>query len=187
MMRSHRGDFSKFQHRMIPFERLARPSLQVAEGFGQDGRFEAMITRTFSADHQCGRRRGLGLGARPYLRLQLGARRGRTPPSRSPIPTPSGIRCLSPEQFAVAAPGGHRAPVHWSVVERTSPRQFCLRRLRPRPVLLGDQIRQRHRLAQLLAAPGKSHRQGATTSSFGMDRDAVYCTPLRRPSGPCIR
>src|SRR5690606_7348993 len=66
------------------------------------------------------------------------------------------------------------------------PGDILLRRLRAGPVLVRDQIRQPHRLAQLLGPAGGRGRHGA--GPFGgnaADRGALQ--PLRRASGPCLR
>src|SRR6478609_6493273 len=45
----------------------------------------------------------------------------------------------------------HRAALHEPTSERASPRDVYLRRLCAAPVQLHDQVRQRHRMAELLA------------------------------------
>ncbi len=58
-------------------------------------------------------------------------------------------KILTPAQSAAA---GDRAAVFQPVVERTSPRGFQLRGLRTAAVFIGDEVRQRDRLAEFLAA-----------------------------------
>ena len=61
-----------------------------------------------------------------------------------------------------------------------------LRRLRPAAVLLGDQIRQRHRLAELLSAAAKRRRQDRGPHVRD-DAHRSALPPLRRPSRPRLR
>ena len=50
-----------------------------------------------------------------------------------------------------------------------------LRRLRPAAVLVGDQIRQRHRLAELLEAARQRASAKPRTRRYGMTRTEVHC------------
>ena len=57
-----------------------------------------------------------------------------------------------------AARAWHRAPLHLAAQRRAPRRHLRLRRLRPAALFLRDQIRQRHRLAELLRPDRGRHR-----------------------------
>ena len=93
-------------------------------------------------------------------------------------------KILTPEQFRYCA---GRAPSWRSPASTgtTTSRGLSLRRLRPPAVRLGDQVRVRHRLAELLAADRSSHVEIVTDSPTAWC--AGGCAPLRRASGPSLR
>ena len=106
---------------------------------------------------------------------------------KSPTPTRNGASCSRPEAVrrccARKAPSG-RSPARCS---RTSHRHIHLRRLRAAAVLIEDQVRQRHRLAELLGAARRTRSTRRTTRTLrhGAHRSAL--PPMRRPSRPCVR
>ena len=84
------------------------------------------------------------------------------------------------------AQAGHRAPGLEPAAQGASQGHLRLRRLRPAAVLLGDEIRERHRLAELLSAAGKRRRQDRGPHlRDAADRNSL--PPLRRPSRPRLR
>jgi hypothetical protein len=71
---------------------------------------------------------------------------------------------------------------------RASPRHLRLRRLRPAAVRLGHQVRQRHRLAELLSAAAQRRRHPTEDRTFRvMPPHRSALPPLRRPSRPRLR
>ena len=63
---------------------------------------------------------------------------------------------------------------------------FHLRRLRPAALLLRDQVRFRHRLAEFLGRAAERRRQDRGQLA-GHDAHRGPLPPLRRPSRPCLR
>src|SRR5215208_88716 len=85
-----------------------------------------------------------------------------------------------------AAPARHRARRHEPARSREAPRHLHLRRLRPGPLRLGDEVRLRHRLAELLpAARGQGRDLGGQHLLHAPHRGALR--ELRRPSRPRLR
>jgi hypothetical protein len=74
------------------------------------------------------------------------------------------------------APGRHRAAVHRQVRQQPRRRAVPLHLLRYGSVRFQDQVRIRHRLAQLLAAHRERKCRGAGDNSHGMQRDEVLCS-----------
>src|SRR5882724_4506517 len=85
-----------------------------------------------------------------------------------------------------AAPRGHRAALQQPAERREAPGHLRLRWLRPAAVLVRDEIRKRHRLAELLQAAGECGRDvDRPLAADGAHRGAL--PPLRRSPGPCVR
>ena len=84
------------------------------------------------------------------------------------------------------ARSGHRAAFHKSAAEGASQGHIRLRRLRTAAVLLDDQVRERHGLAELLeAAAARGRRAGRPQPADGAHRNPVLA--LRRPPRPCVQ
>ena len=136
--------------------------------------------------------------SKPAERLQFWARsastrcargkraRSRARRSRSRTPTTSGRRSsrrISSRCCARRRPSGRSRARSNDEHRRGTLR---LRRLRPRSVLLDDEVRQRHRLAELLGAARQRGRHDAR-HSLGMVAHGGALPPLRRPSRPRVR
>ena len=69
---------------------------------------------------------------------------------------------LTPNQYAVLRQAATENSLHQPAAARGAPRQLRVRGLRSRPVLVVDEVRQRHRLAEFLgtARQGGRHHQG---------------------------
>ena len=93
---------------------------------------------------------------------------------------------LTPEQFEILRTAWHRAPGLEPAAQGASQGHLRLRRLRPAAICLGNQVRQRHRLAELLSADGERGRQDRGPHlRHAAHRSAL--PPLRRPSRPRLR
>ena len=116
-----------------------------------------------------------------------------------PAPPGAGRRGLrsDPQRSGVAPPavarpvprparGRYRARLHEPPQRRTPRRHVPLRGLRPAALCLGDEIRQRHRLALLLEAPRQCR---GDPRGLGHPRppDRGALPPLRRPSWSCLQ
>src|SRR5690606_36797376 len=106
--------------------------------------------------------------------LRSGPQRGRMayPPARGPL--------------SRAAPGGYRAALQLTAAEGTSRRHLPLRGLRPAALLVGNEVRFRDRLAELLCgvAWGGRHQAGQV-AVHGADLSPL--PPLRRTPRPYLR
>ena len=88
--------------------------------------------------------------------------------------------------LADPARGGDRAGLHQPAARRAPQGDVRLRRLRAAAVQLGDQVRERHRLAELLAAAAACRRRAHRPQpADGAHRSAVRA--LRRASRPRLR
>ena len=65
---------------------------------------------------------------------------------------------LTPEQYAVLRHEGTERPFTSPLNQEKRKGTLPLRRLRPAAVLVGDQVRERHRLAELLRRPARRDR-----------------------------
>ena len=126
-----------------------------------------------------GRRRFLGTGAAAALAAALAPHWAAAPRSRPPhrflmrSATRNGANGSAARNMRCC---GARPPngLFQSAEQRAPQGPVYLRRLRPQAVLVGPQVRQRHRLAQLLAALPDA--VGETEDrTFGMVRTAVHC------------
>ena len=71
-------------------------------------------------------------------------------------------RRLGPARYRILREAGTERAVHQPAAQGASQGHLRLRRLRPAAVQLGDQVRQRHRLAELLRALPNAVVTGAT-------------------------
>ena len=84
------------------------------------------------------------------------------------------------------ASGGHGTSVHEPVAAREASRHVCLRRLRARRVLVGDEVRQRNRVAEFLGSDRARDRHNARhLAGHGADRRAL--PPVWRSPRPRVR
>src|ERR1019366_9448157 len=84
------------------------------------------------------------------------------------------------------AQGGHRAAFLERAERRKTGRRIRLRRLHAAAVYLPDEIRKRHRLAELFYEHSGSSRD-QTGPSAHIAADGVSLRPLRRAPGTCFR
>ncbi len=95
---------------------------------------------------------------------------------RSSNPKPTGKKMLSPEQFEVTRHAGTEQAFTGVYAESKGGRALSLHLLRHGAVRLEDQIRLRHRLAELLAADLEEKRHRNQRPQFPDERVAVSCT-----------
>ena len=84
-------------------------------------------------------------------------------------------RLLKPAAYKVLRHARHRAAVHQPAQRREAQGHLRLRRLRPAAVLLRDQVRKRHRLAELLSSRCRTRSATSTDRSLLMARTEVHC------------
>src|SRR3954454_15575328 len=90
------------------------------------------------------------------------------------------------EALLSASRGGDRAALLQPASERTSPRHIRLRRVRAALVQLGDEVRKRHRLAELLeGAAGRDRNPHRPKPGDRAHRGLVRA--LWRAPRPCLR
>ena len=84
-------------------------------------------------------------------------------------------RRLNPQQYAVLRGHSTERPGSSPLDARASPRHLRLRRLRPAALLLDDQVRERHRLAELLPAAAARRRHQHRPPASAIARTEVHC------------
>ena len=143
---------------------------------------------------QIDRRTLLGLGGavdggrrRPYS----GPAAAAPTPQPRPLPLPPQRRRMAARGWTrnamrVLRQAGDRAGRHLAARPRASPRHLPLRRLRPAALLLGDQVRQRHRLAELLPAAAERGRHARRQQPVHAPHRSAL-RQLRRPSRPRLQ
>ena len=95
-------------------------------------------------------------------------------------------KLLTPAQYSVLRQDGTELPFTSPLLEEHRAGTFSLRRLRPAAVLLEDEIRKRHRLAELLGAACqcRGRNRGPLVRH---DPHGGLVPPLRRPSRPRLQ
>src|ERR1700757_5242948 len=88
-------------------------------------------------------------------------------------------KLLTAAQYDVPRNAGTQAPYSSPLNDEHRPRRVQLRGPRAAPLLLGHQVRQRHRMAELLEGPGQ---RGARTPRYqpGHDSRRSSVQPMRR-------
>ena len=82
---------------------------------------------------------------------------------------------LTPEQYEIMREHGTERAGQLRAPAREAPGRLLLRRLRPAAVREQDQVRERHRLAELQHAGRGRGRNESVDRSFGMTRTEVHC------------
>ena len=93
---------------------------------------------------------------------------------------------LTPEQYAILRKEGTERPFTSPLLHEERNGIFACAGCNFRPVLILDQVRQRHRLAELLGAAGQCGRQ-PHRQLVGHDPHGGDLPSMRRPSGPRFR
>ena len=94
---------------------------------------------------------------------------------------------LTPAQFDVLRKAGTERPFSSPLDKEKRAGMFHCAGCRQRAVLVDGQVRQRHRLAQLLPAAGQGGGRRADRSHPGHDAHRGAVPPLRRASGPRVQ
>ncbi len=95
-------------------------------------------------------------------------------------------KLLTGEQYAVLRQSATERAFTSPLLHEARRGDFRLRRLRSGSLFLDHEIRQRHRLAELLGAAGRGCRHGGGQNPrHGSDRCPLQ--PLRRPPWPCLQ
>ena len=95
-------------------------------------------------------------------------------------------KLLTPEQYAVLREEDTERPFTSPLNNEKRKGHLHLRRLRPAAVLLRDQVRLRHRLAELLC-PDRRRGEGQAGLDLRHGQGRGALPPLRRPSRPCVQ
>ena len=85
-------------------------------------------------------------------------------------------KLLTPEQYEIMREHGTEAPGSCALNYEKRARHVFLRRLRSAAVHVEEEIRERHRLAELQRSGAGLGRDVEPTASHGMMRDEVHCS-----------
>ena len=96
-------------------------------------------------------------------------------------------KMLSPEAYQVLRHEGTERPFTSPLLQEHRAGTFACAGCDLPLYLVEDQVRQRHRLAELLGAARRTRSTNTTDRTFGMVRTDGALPALRRPSGPRVR